>query len=130
MTFTAQDIGEIDDQNAIRYHHALQHNDSHKRLNIERGAGQHEGEDDADNAGWNGEHDEEGVDERFELSNQDEIHEHDGQKGPTPKLLKDWFMVTTSPRTLIRILGGSVVLAMILEIAVFSLPKSSPSGAT
>ena len=40
VSFAAQHVCEIHDQDAVGNHHALQHHDAHQRLNVQRGAGQ------------------------------------------------------------------------------------------
>jgi hypothetical protein len=38
VPFAAQHVGEVNNQDAIRDHHSLEHNNTHERLNIQRGS--------------------------------------------------------------------------------------------
>ena len=86
--FAPQDIGKINDQDAVGDDHALQHDDAHERLNVQRRAGNNQGDNHAHKACGNREHDQEWVDEGTKLSDEDQIDQEDSKQKAKAKTLE------------------------------------------
>ena len=65
-------VREIDDQDAVGVRDADQHQHAHQRHDVQRGVGERQNDQHADEAHGNGQHDQERIDERAELRNQNQ----------------------------------------------------------
>ncbi len=64
QSLLVKDVGELDDQDAVRYDDAGHHDDAHERHDVEGAAGDQQDEHHAGESGWDGHEDDEGIDER------------------------------------------------------------------
>ena len=71
-------VREIDDQNAVGICDADQHQHAHQRHDVERGVRQRQDDQHADEAHGNREHDQERIDERAELGDQNQEQQNEG----------------------------------------------------
>ena len=75
-----QPVRELDDQNAVRSGNADQHQHAHQRHHVERGVGERQDHQHADEAHGNRQHDQERIHERTELRHQDQVQQDDRQR--------------------------------------------------
>ena len=84
----AQVAGEFDDQDAIGDGHADQDHETHERHYVHAGAGDIQNQQRAGQSRRNGRENQQRIEERAKLRDQDEIEQHDGQREPDAEAME------------------------------------------
>src|SRR5439155_12885353 len=80
-----QAVCELHDQNAVGHHNSDHHDDAHERHHVQRSASKQKREEDSHYSSGNCQENEQGVEERPELSDQDKIEQNKRKQQAQPE---------------------------------------------
>ena len=123
-------VSEIDNQNAVRVGDTDQHQHPHQRHNVQCAVGERQDDQHADKPHGNCQHDQEGINERFELRRQDQEQQEKRNQEPEGKALKGSLHALDHPAQIHTHVGRNLLLRENIANGLVTRPRSSPLGVT